>query len=283
MNYVYIKRYNPAYDIFLIKYFKEAGFVFDDKISFEELLPGWVLGSEGRELTSDEKLFCYYMNDWREHPEVRPAYYELFEKVIGSNGAIDVKNLRDLESQLPDHKGRLVFSSEEAAKVIAEFYRDFMKNPLRKRMEEGAVGRDLMEFFSRKEFGALPDSRHADVEVSDQARNRIAGQLLDWLGTITAEEVDSDIRRVLREHEKMGEHMKLFPPDPHTKIASWSCIHQSELVEINCYKQVGQNHTTIFLQPTRGFDISDSVLEPGWNYLVFPQYQVVNIDDDQKR
>ena len=54
--------------------------------------------------------------------------------------------------------------------------------------------------------------------------------------------------------------MRLAPPDPHTGVATWSCIHKSEFIEIHCYKSPGKDRTTIFLQPTMGFEISDDVL-----------------------
>ena len=189
-----------------------------------------------------------------------------------------MKMLRNLECELSSNQGKLLFSSQDAAKVIAEFYLDFMRNPLRKEMEGGAVGRQLTKFFSGKEFDTLPDSRHVDTETLEGELNRAAARLLQWLSDIASDKVDLDIQRVLEEHERLGDHMKLSAPNPHTKVDTWTCKHVSEFVEIHCYELLGENLPTIFLRTTKGFGVSDEIFEPGWNYPIFPQYRVVKME-----
>lgn len=278
MNYAFVRRYNQAYDPFLVRYFREAGIEFDDDATYKEMAPRCIFAETMKNKSPPEDLFCAYVDLWREHPDARPTYLELFEKMIGGDGYPDIKRLRELESQLTTGQGKLVFSSKEAAKDIAGFYRKFLKEPLRIALDDGAVGKELLKFFSRKEVRALPDIRSVGVERFEAEVNRTAGDVLSWLGTITGQKVESDIHLVLDEHEKMGEHMKLSPYNPHVNGRLWSCSHESELIQLSCYKNEGGNKQNLFMRPARGFDMSDYVLELGWHYVAFPEYHVGSWD-----
>ena len=279
MRYMFLKRYNPAYDFFLIQYFREGGIEFDENTTFDEADQRELFSIGLTSMTPHEKLFCSYVRSWRMHPEARPSYYELFDKAIGGSGSPDAKRLLRLESNKTQRNGRLVFSEREAAVSISEFYRKFLRNPLKMELERGGGGKDVTKFFSMEELRPLLEVRQiADEEEKEKLRNGIAKHLLEWFTSINPEKVESDIQRTLREHEEVDDHMKLLPDDPTAKERSWSCRHASECVEIDFFQQFGSSNQSVFLKPSRGFRISDYVEEPGRNDIVFPWYLVVRTE-----
>src|SRR5436309_1368739 len=182
MRYMFLKRYNPAYDYFLIHYFREGGIEFDKSTTFDEADQRELFSIGLTSITPREKLFCSYVRSWRMHPEARPSYYEFFDKAIGGSGRPDAKRLLRLESNGTKGKGKLVFSEREAAASISEFYRRFLRNPLKMELERGGGGSDVTKFFSIEELRRLLEVRQtADEEEKEKMRNGIAKHLLEWL------------------------------------------------------------------------------------------------------
>jgi hypothetical protein len=135
MKYSFVKGYNQGYDFFLVEYFNQHGIEFGDKASFEEVFPRWVFASSNKNLSPEEQLFGRYVSRWRLHPEARPTYYRLFEKVMGWTGPPNVVQLRKLETELIDCNEKLVFSRDDFAAVISEFYRRYLRDPLRAELD----------------------------------------------------------------------------------------------------------------------------------------------------
>src|SRR6058998_3886975 len=114
MKYVFVKRYNPAYDFFLIKYFNESGIDIDETLEFKRAdAIASALEKKGStgvvekppyrrpftfrdRLEPHERLFWDYVYDWRGHPESRPGVDYLFDKLFEREP--DVKKLAELES-----------------------------------------------------------------------------------------------------------------------------------------------------------------------------------------
>src|SRR5580698_3827635 len=96
-EYVFSKRYNPAYDFFLIRYFNEGGIEFDDMTSYpESQARAWIAKGMPRP-SLHEKLFLDYVSRWREHPEARPAFEGFFERTIEKKLSVGV--LSELEKE----------------------------------------------------------------------------------------------------------------------------------------------------------------------------------------
>ncbi len=272
---MFVKRYNLAYDAFLIRFFNQGGIKFDEKTTYEEVAPRWNLLSRRDDMTTAEKLLCDYVSNWGSHPEARPTYYELFDKAIGGDGWPDLKKLRELESQIVQADGRFIFSRDEVASIISKFYSRYLRDPLRAELEEGHGGKDLLRFFSMKEIQVLPIRLTATQDEDESLRNKVAGELLLWLDSVTPEKIDLDIQRVLEEHERMGEHMKAFDSFTRPIEKEWSCAHESEYVALDSYRGATGKRLSTYLNPARGSDASDHVIEMGWQIVTFPNFLVV--------
>src|SRR3989442_14079391 len=57
--------------------------------------------------------------------------------------------------------------------------------------------------------------------------------------------------------------------------------HESEYLKLQVHQHLEDGAVSTFLFPSRGFLISDTVLEEGWNDVVFPQYYVVKVKNIQ--
>ncbi len=278
MKYYFVKRYNTAYDFFLIRYFNQGGIEFDDKMTYEEVAPRWIFANSMKNKSPREKLFCDYVSNWRIHPEARPSYHEQFDRAIGGNGWPDFHKLKAMESQLvgPD---KLVFSSKEVAVAVSEFYRRYLGDPLKAEMEAGHGGRDITRFFSTRELQPLIRLRQTGSdEESESMQNKVAGEILLLLDSITPEKIEHDIECVLGEHDSRGEHMKA--PDPEVKLDQkmWFCKHETEFVELVGYRPVGDIRPSMFLRPSRGSDAPNYLIEEGWDIVAFPNYLAVEGD-----
>ncbi len=93
---------------------------------------------------------------------------------------------------------------------------------------------------------------------------QIAVDLLSWLEGITSERVARDVDRIIGEHESNSEHIR-----ESTGIAPGRtermkvCQHESEYLDFHVYEDLEDDAVTAFLYPSRGFLISDTVLEEG--------------------
>jgi hypothetical protein len=272
-KYTFSKRYNPAYDFFLVRYFNRGGIEFNDTTSFRESQARAWIGEGLPNPSPQEKLFLDYVSVWRAHPEARPAFEGFFERTI--DGKMSCEVLSELEREIPHDQGKLLFSVQEVAKCFADFYRKIMRDPLRQSMEEGMDGGRLMrEFFSVSDIEKLRAARFRGDEM-EAGVYRVAGGLLSWLGAIRSENIEADIHHVFDEHRQTQYHMMRFQ-NMDEKGWHWSCIHTSEYVELNCYRDEREIDETITIQPSRGFRVSDYVIGLGWEYVVFPQFHLLS-------
>lgn len=270
MNYVFIKRYNPAYDFFLIRYFKEGGIDAGEKLSWKRADYKQLLLQEKSDLTPHEKLFLSYIRSWRDHPESRPSLHNLFEKMLSSSGTDEVKKLMQLQSELPSGKGKLLFSEREVAADISNFYIRYIATPLRKEMEEGVKGRKLAKFFIHEEHDHILKFRPSP-ERMDEESSRVAKELLARLGRTSTQRVLGDLSQILTAHFNSPEHMKPYkylPPNDLKKVRR--CEHKSELLSLNVYQELEDDDVTGILAPIRGF----GQIEEGWQEVLFPRYYV---------
>jgi len=97
------------------------------------------------------------------------------------------------------------------------------------------------------------------------------------LDGITSERVSRDLDRIIEEHESNPEHMRestgLLGRPERKKI----CQHESEYLKLQVHQHLEDGAVSTFLFPSRGFLISDTTLEEGWNDVVFPEYYVIKM------
>ncbi len=278
MKYYFVKRYNRAYDFFLIRYFNQGGIEFDDMMTYEEVAPRWIFANSMKNKSPQERLFCDYVSNWRIHPEARPSYHEQFDRAIGGNGWPEFQRLKELESQLVA-PNKLVFSTSEVAVAISEFYRRYLRDPLKAEMEAGHGGMDITKFFSAKEIEPLLRVPEATGdEERESLRNKVAGEILLLFDSITPQKIEHDLERVLEEHDSRGEHMKAPHPDVKPEQKMWFCKHKTEFVELVGYRPIGDIRPSMFLRPARGSEAPDYLIEEGWDIVAFPNYLVVEGD-----
>ena len=59
------------------------------------------------------------------------------------------------------------------------------------------------------------------------------------------------------------------------------CEHESEYLKLQVYQHMEDGVVAAFLFPLRGYLISDTVLEEGWNDAVFPEYYVLQVQNTE--
>ncbi len=274
MNYVFVKQFNPAYDRFLMAYFKEHGLRVDENTTFKEL-DNRVSRLNREKMSDEELLLTYYARNWGMHPECRPSLYRLLDKTFGGSGRPDPDKMRQLESKLPPGKGKLLFTKEEVAADVSGFYKKYMRNPLKSDIQKEATDNRLAAYLSSKDFAASAVTQPPHKKSRERDVYQIAVELLVWLEGINLEKVARDVDKIIAEHESNSEHMRestgiVVGRTERMKV----CQHESEYLRLQVYEDL-DGAVTAFLSPSRGFLISDTVFEEGWNDVVFPKYYVV--------
>jgi hypothetical protein len=168
---------------------------------------------------------------------------------------------------------RLIFSLEDLAQAIADYYRRYLREPLKRELEEGHGGLEILKYFTTDELRA-PAFGKGHADDSEAAWNEAAGKLALSFDKVTPKKVQADVEKVFAEHEKDTDHIN----SPDTKLRpedrKWRCSHQSELVKLSYGRKADETQPAMFLSPVRGYDAAEHVIEPGWNIVAFPQYLV---------
>ena len=286
MTWVFVDTYNPIYDLFILRHFRENGININENTTFEEAAaiahelyercktlerskpPSTHLIRLSDYLTPQELLFWDYVTAWRRHPERRPSLFRFFERALGTSGLLTVKKLAEFESQLPSDHRKVFFTTEEIAQGIRNFYKGYMKIPLKKDLEGGASGRKLASYLTSDQLRKLPDIRVHGLEKVEQEEYRLANEVLQWLETITVEKVAADVVKLLREHSESADHMKLERSALSREEKIYSCDHSSELVSLFVHKADDSGFESQTLTPVRGTDL----IEEGWYEVAVPSY-----------
>jgi hypothetical protein len=150
-----------------------------------------------------------------------------------------------------------------------------LRDPLRIEFEQGHGGKSILRSFTTRELRALPIRLRGTKEGDENMRIRAAKDLLRWFDALTPRKIDHDIQRVLEGHEKMAEHMKPFDSFVRPGEKMWSCGHESECVQLDGYHGASNELFSMFMEPARGLDASNYVIEMGWEKVAFPRYLVV--------
>ena len=128
--------------------------------------------------------------------------------------------------------------------------------------------------FESVEHSQNSESRERDVR-------QMAGGLLPWLQGITLGSMVGDIERILIEHYSQPEHMREITDTRTGRPEERVCEHESEYLKLQVYQHLEEGAVTTHIFPSRGFLISDIVLEEGWNDVVFPRYYVITSQNTQ--
>lgn len=222
-------------------------------------------------LTESQMLYRDYLREWAELPDLRPAFYRFVDRMTGGVGQPDLKTLSKLENELTPDQGKFLFTEKKVAGQIAEFYRRYMANPLRRDLVRQPSSKVLMRYFSRSELDILPDRSRFGSEKFEEGCRTVAMKLSARLDQITPEVIVSEISSALLEHERPTIHMKPIGEGPEK---NWICSHLCGYVELSAVALQKDAVPTLFLKPAHGFLIADATVERGWNDYVFPNYYV---------
>ena len=290
MNYLFAKKYNPSYDTFILRCFRANGIQIDEDTTFESaesITEGfkrkYVANAKGstdyyyvlrKKMTLYENLFWDYVIAWRRHIQVRPSLYHWLEASLGKS-YLDLRTLRELESELPHGDGKLLFTGEEIAQDISDFYRRRVRHPLKRDIDGGRV-RELWKYLLPQEIEKLPSSRRVGFEAAEGAILRKANELLQWLGGITPHDVLVDIDGIISRHFNDPEHMKLERKNPHGEERIWNCEHSSELLTLLVHREVDERRLDMTVMPLRG----SQLVEEGWYEISFPFYYPRELENE---
>ena len=292
MNYLFAKKYNPSYDTFILRCFRANGIQIDEDTTFESaesITEGfkrkYVANAKGstdyyyvlrKKMTQYENLFWDYVIAWRRHIQVRPSLYHWLEAALGKP-YLGLRTLRELESELPHGDGKLLFTGEEIAQDISDFYRRRVRHPLKRDIDGGRV-RELWKYLLPQEIEKLPSSRRVGFEAAEGAILKTANELLQWLSGITPHNVLVDINGIITRHFDDPEHMKLEKKDPHGQERIWNCEHSSELLTLLVHREVDDRRLEMIVMPLRG----SQLVEEGWYEISFPFYYPREVENNTK-
>ncbi len=215
IEYVLIKEYNPAYGFFIFRFFKENGIKVDQKITLREAegvalafqnkeqeargkepTKFLVWGGWGNDLATPEKLFWDFVHYWSNGPWHRPTNLSFFERIFAGNRLPGYNRLKELEVEVASNdkqSNKLLFTTDEAATDIVAFYTKHIIDPLRKELAGGRSRRRLLKYLSFNEMRRIPDVRLVGTEKHDKVIERMALEVLNWLGAVTEDEVAREI------------------------------------------------------------------------------------------
>ena len=286
MTLLFVRRYNPAYDYFLMRYFRGHGIDVDEESTFERV-KRLAMGLQDKvgvnypwkgvydpsthkiPLPEHETLFCLYAWYWLV-PEARPSFREIFAKTLDKGDRSEAQKLRELEAMLPSEKGKLLYTNKDVAEDVARFYGKYIRDPLRRDMKKGARGRTVSRYLTSEELDlVLRVGRYDDVGQEKRAQE-IASDLLKWLDQITPGGVLNDIEKVLAEHEESPEHMK--KPEELKGGRLDLCAHKSEYLEFTVYWVPETRAVSYHLHPIRGYGLIEEVVGKGWQDAIFPWF-----------
>jgi hypothetical protein len=229
MEYLFTAAGNPAYHFFTIKFFTEGGVDFVDQyMDSERAQAVFRQLSPKKPKTKAEEIFCEYFGRRQEsHPQALLNSRWMLEEIYGK---IDAAKMRELESLLPAESGqKLVFTKQEVARQISDFYTIALRVALRDDLEDGSQ-RVLSRHVQISDDEHLPSFRD-NREKYEEAVRAFVEKLLLWVNQITPEGVSEDIEKVLSEHEKtlFSTHMRRLSTGPGRKDYLW-CEHTSKYV-----------------------------------------------------
>src|SRR5713226_3208556 len=184
MNLVFVKQYNPAYDIFLTRYLREGGIIVSAGKTWQRTLHKLRILSEKENKTPYEEFYVSYLRSWTYHPETRPGMYHLIRRLLPHKKP-EVEEFKELETQLLPGEGKLIFSKKEVAKELADFYRNYITKPLQSDLARGADSEALARYFNIEELKhGLKVRREHGAERMYEEDKKTASELLTWLTKI---------------------------------------------------------------------------------------------------
>ncbi len=286
MTLLFVRRYNPAYDYFLMRYFSGHGIEVDEESSYERtkrlaMALQDKVGVDYRwkgvydpsthkiKLPDHETLFCLYAWYWSV-PEARPSFHEIFVRSLGVVDEPGVDRLRELEAILPPGKGKLLYTKNDVAEDIARFYGKYIRQPLRRDLEQGAKGRTVSRYLTSDELDIVLGAGRYNHEGQEKLAQEIASKLLRWLDRITPGRVLKDIEKVFAEHDKSLEHMK--NPEELKGGRLDLCMHKSEYMEFIVYWIPERQALSYHIHPIRGYGLIEEVVGEGWQDVIFPWF-----------
>jgi hypothetical protein len=255
MEYLFTATGNPAYRFFTIKFFTEGGIEFVDQyMGVERAHAIFRQLSPKKSKNRAEEIFCECLGPQSQSSQGLLASIGMLEKIYGK---LDASKMRELESLLPVQDGlKLVFTRQEVAKRLSDFYTGALRDLLRKDLEDGSASA-LSKHIQLRDDDQLPS--YNPVDRYDEAVRAFVETLLLWTNQITPENVSQDIEIVLTEHEKtpFSSHSGRLSLGRGRGYYLW-CEHRSKYVVLEGHPHDGMIRLTLKASREPIYDELDS-------------------------
>jgi hypothetical protein len=269
MKYLFLKRYNSAYDVCAVSYLKDGGIDMKDIPWARARFRLQLYDGRKDSLTRHQEFFVIYARKWVGFEYVRPAFYGVFWHIFGH--IPNLAEVREQESKLQNGDGKLLFSMEEIADDVFKFYGKFIGRPLQKDISERAAGDKISRYLTSQEWTAAKRSG-VDSKGIERERQKAAVALLAWFDRASPTSLLRDIDGILAEHYGAPPHVKL---DEHLFSRDGKkverCHHTSQFLTLDAAHNLDAGHTSVHLAPIRG----QAQVRDGWLDVDFPWYYVL--------
>ena len=273
MRYVFVKDFNPAYDVLALRYFQQSGIDVDLSMTYEKAIALKPRFCQQPIRSTVESQFCSYLSSWGYRSDHRPPAKYVINEIFARGGEVSLSDLTFFESKLKEGDGKLLFTIGDVASDISDFYTNFLLSSLKRDLATGDP-KAIYKYIEPFDEHRLPDLRNTPRDQIDAAEKVMAENLVPFLTTVTQKTILENIRHVLDDHYRRPKHMKR-PSYYLGRKDITTCEHLTQHVWLHCTASEPDYDVSVSLNALRG----SMVCEEGQVVWLFPGYHVKQVDE----